>query len=95
MKGDSSSDLYGVWLIVTHKVQANKATLRFVNDIGADTQEVEFTINSDGTYSYKAIGKNFIKKGYWKTLREYSSSIKIRINRRLNFKARNIDSPSL
>ena len=81
MKGDSSSDLYGVWLIVTHKVQANKATLRFVNDIGADTQEVEFTINSDGTYSYKAI--------------EYSSSIKIRINRRLNFKAQNIDSPSL
>ncbi|MCG2650969.1 hypothetical protein [Alloprevotella tannerae] len=79
MKGNSSGDLYGVWLIVTHKVQANKATLRFVNDIGADTQEVEFTINSDGTYSYKAIGKNFIKKAIGRRLESIPAQLKFEL----------------
>ena len=77
--GKMNGYLKGDWLIVTHKIQANKATLRFVNDIGADAQEVELTINPDGTYDYKAIGKNLIKKAVGRRLESIPTQLRFEL----------------
>ena len=58
---------------------SNKATLRFVNDIGEDAQEVELTINPDGTYDYKAIGKNLIKKAVGRRLESIPTQLRFEL----------------
>lgn len=62
MHGYMDGNIYGTWMLITHKIEGNKATLRFSNDIGSDTQNIEFTLNPDSTYTYKAVGGNDIKR---------------------------------
>ena len=62
MEGDSSERLYGTWFLMSHSIKGNCATLRFTNDIGSDSQTVEFCRQADGTYTFHATGTLMLKK---------------------------------
>ena len=61
--GYINGNVYGTWLMVSHKVKSDrKATLRFSNDLGSDAQTIEIEILNDSTLSYRATGSAVIKK---------------------------------
>lgn len=62
LDGTDNNHVYGVWMLLKFSVDGNKATLRFSNDIGSDSQDVLLTLNADGTLQYAALGANNIKK---------------------------------
>lgn len=62
MHGYLNGRIYGTWLLVSHRIDGNKATLRFSNDQGADSQTVEICLLNDSTLSYKAVGANNIRR---------------------------------
>lgn len=62
MRGDTDENLYGTWMILSHKIDGKKAILRMTNDIGSDAQTIEFTQINDSTFRYRAIGSNEVKK---------------------------------
>ena len=43
-------------------MKRGKAILRFTNEIGADSQDVELTQTADGNYFYRTLGGNNVKK---------------------------------
>ena len=55
-------DIYGTWMLTKHSIQGRKAKLRFSNDIGSDSQDIEWMQTSDSTYTYKAVGGNAIRR---------------------------------
>ena len=44
------------------EVKNGKAILRFTNEIGSDSQDVELTQTADGNYFYRTLGGNNVKK---------------------------------
>lgn len=58
----SGSGIYGTWMITKCSIKNNKATIRFSNDIGSDTQDIVLTQNADSTYSYHAVDGNNIRR---------------------------------
>ncbi len=62
MNGYLGGNVYGVWFLTSHKVEGNKATLRFSDDRGADSQTVVLTALPDSTFSYEALEGNNIRK---------------------------------
>ena len=62
MHGYLNGRIYGTWLLVSHHIEGNKATLRYSNDQGADSQTVEICMLNDSTLSYKAVGTNNIRR---------------------------------
>ena len=66
--GYMNGNIYGTWMLVKHEIKQNKAILRFTNDIGSDTQVVEFTLNPDHTYTYETIHGNSIRKAVGRKL---------------------------
>ncbi|MBR1594472.1 MAG: hypothetical protein IJ692_08080 [Alloprevotella sp.] len=62
MVGDTNENLYGTWMLLSHKVDGNKALLRMTNDIGSDAQDILFTQLTDSTFRYRAVGGNEVKK---------------------------------
>lgn len=54
--------IYGVWMLIKKEVKNGKAILRFTNDIGSDSQDIELTKTADGNYFYRTIGGNNVKK---------------------------------
>lgn len=78
MNGYMNGDIYGTWMLISHKIKGKKATLRFSNDIGADSQNIEFTQTSDSTYSYHAIDGNAIRKAVGRKLVKVVSDMTFR-----------------
>lgn len=76
--GYMNGNIYGTWMLVKHDINKNTATLRFTNDIGSDTQVVEFIQNADSTYSYQTLHGNAIKKAIGRKL--------VKITNRMTFK---------
>ena len=62
MHGYMQGGIYGTWMITRFKIKDNKATLRFSNDIGSDSQDIEFCQLTDSTYSYRAVNGNAIRR---------------------------------
>ena len=62
MHGYMQGGIYGTWKITRFKIKDNKATLRFSNDIGSDSQDIEFCQLTDSTYSYRAVNGNAIRR---------------------------------
>lgn len=62
MHGYLTGNIYGTWLMVSHKIKGNQATLRFTNDQGADSQTIELALVNDSTLAYHATGPAVIKK---------------------------------
>ena len=68
MKGDSSRHLYGVWILTSFVMKPDHAVLRFSNDLGSESQTVNFYSQDDGTFRYHAIGGNEVRKSSGKKL---------------------------
>ena len=68
MNGYMNGDIYGTWMLISHKEKNGKATLRFSNDIGSDSQNIEFTQQSDSIFNYQAVGGNAIKRAKGRSL---------------------------
>lgn len=62
LNGKTRNHVYGVWTLVKFVIQDKKAKLRFVNDIGSDTQDVTLTVIDDETLDYAATGGNSIRR---------------------------------
>lgn len=60
--GYMNGRIYGTWMLVKHEIKEQTATLRFSNDIGSDTQVIEFIQNPDKTYTYQTVHGNAIRK---------------------------------
>lgn len=62
LEGTTNNHVYGVWMLIRHSVEDNKAKLRFTNDIGSDSQDIALTLVNDSTLEYTAVGGNAIRK---------------------------------
>lgn len=78
MAGYMRGDIYGTWMLTSHAVKGKKALLRFSNDIGSDSQNIEFTQVSDSVYTYHAVGGNEIRKASGRKL--------VKVSGEMNFK---------
>lgn len=68
MNGYMNGNIYGTWMLVKHSIEGNTAHLRLSNDIGSDTQDIDFTLNPDSTYTYDAVGGNAIRRAVGRKL---------------------------
>lgn len=69
MHGYMKDGIYGTWMITKFTIKDdNKAVIRFSNDIGSDSQDIEFTQKTDSTYTYHAIGGNSIRRAVGRKL---------------------------
>lgn len=64
LDGKTNNHVYGVWMLLKFELSADgrKVKLRFSNDIGSDSQDVELTLVDNDTIKYEAIGTNAIRK---------------------------------
>lgn len=68
MHGYMKDGIYGTWMITKFNIKDQKATIRFSNDIGSDSQDIEFTPKSDSLYTYHAVGANSIRRAVGRKL---------------------------
>lgn len=68
MNGYMNGDIYGTWMTTAHQIKDNKATIRFINDIGSDTQTIDFTQVNDSTFTYRAVNGNAIRRAVGRKL---------------------------
>lgn len=68
MHGYMKDGIYGTWMITKFNIKDQKATIRFSNDIGSDSQDIEFTQESDSLYTYHAVGGNSIRRAVGRKL---------------------------
>lgn len=68
MHGYMKDGIYGTWMITKFNIKDQKATIRFSNDIGSDSQDIEFTQKSDSLYTYHAVGANSIRRAVGRKL---------------------------
>lgn len=68
MHGYMCDGIYGTWMITKCHIKGKKATIRFSNDIGSDSQDIEFIQQSDSTYTYHTIGGNAIRRAVGRKL---------------------------
>lgn len=62
LHGYMNGRIYGMWLLTSHTIEGNAATLRFSNDQGADAQTIRITHINDSIYQYEAVGGNEVKR---------------------------------
>ena len=62
MNGFMHGNIYGIWLLTSHKIEGKTATLRFSNDQGSDAQTVRLIALSDSVLMYKAVDGNSIRR---------------------------------
>lgn len=62
LDGKSNNHVYGVWMLIRHSIEGNKAKLRFSNDIGSDSQDILLTQVNDSTFTFNATGSNSLRK---------------------------------
>ena len=68
MHGYMKDGIYGTWMITKFNIKDQKATIRFSNDIGSDSQDIEFIQKSDSLYTYHAVGANSIRRAVGRKL---------------------------
>ena len=68
MHGYMKDGIYGTRMITKFNIKDQKATIRFSNDIGSDSQDIEFTQKSDSLYTYHAVGGNSIRRAVGRKL---------------------------
>lgn len=78
MHGYMNGGIYGTWMLISHKTNGKKATLRFSNDIGSDSQNIEFTQTSDSTFTYHAVGGNAIRRAVGRKLVKVTDSMQFK-----------------
>ena len=68
VNGYMQGNIYGVWMLTKFTTKKKKATLRFSNDLGADSQTIQLTFLNDSTIKYEAIDGNHIKRAHKRKL---------------------------
>lgn len=68
MHGYMRDGIYGTWMIVQSELKDKKALIRFSNDIGSDSQDIEFVQQNDSTFTYETKGGNAIRKAVGRKL---------------------------
>lgn len=69
MNGYMKDGIYGTWMVTKSTIKSDhKAIVRFSNDIGSDSQDIELTLNADSTYTYHAVGGNAIRRAVGRKL---------------------------
>lgn len=79
LDGFTNNDVYGVWMLINHRVEGKKAYLRFTNDIGSDSQDIVLTQTGDSTFTYTASNPNVIRKVDGRKLVKIPSSMNLRL----------------
>lgn len=75
MGGYMNGRIYGTWMLVDADVEKRRARLRFTNDIGSDSQTIEFTQLSDSTFHYRTLNGNNVKKVVKRKLEKISGEM--------------------
>lgn len=75
MHGYMCDGIYGTWMITKCSIQGKKAKIRFSNDIGSDSQDVEFVQQTDSTYSYRAVGGNAVRRAVGRKLVKFTDQM--------------------
>lgn len=75
LDGKSNFHVYGVWMLIRHSIEGNKAKLRFSNDIGSDSQDVTLIQVNDSTYEFCTTGNNSLRKVEGKKLVKIPSTM--------------------
>ena len=75
MHGYMKDGIYGTWMITKCHIDGSCAHIRFSNDIGSDTQDVELKIKDNNTYAYHAIGGNAVRKAVGRKLVKVSGDM--------------------
>ncbi|MGM9687749.1 MAG: hypothetical protein ACI3YD_01745 [Alloprevotella sp.] len=78
MNGYMQGGIYGTWMLTRHKVKGSTARLRFSNDIGSDSQDIDFRQVSDSVFTYQAVGGNAIRKAVGTKLVKVTGSMVFR-----------------
>lgn len=68
MHGYLTGRLHDMWFITNCILKDGKAYVEFTNDLGADSQDVVFSLTDDGNLNYNAQGTNYIRRaenGHW------------------------------
>lgn len=68
MHGYMRDGIYGTWMIVQSEAKDKEALIRFSNDIGSDSQDIEFTQQNDSIFIYQTKGGNAIRKAVGRKL---------------------------
>lgn len=75
MHGYMRDGIYGTWMIVKSEIKNNQAIIRFSNDIGSDSQDIEFTQQNDSTFTYQTKGGNAIRKAVGRKLEKVTGEM--------------------
>lgn len=78
LRGESSSNLYGVWFVLSAKREHGHLRLRLSNDTGADSQTVEFKYEPDGSYTWNSTGTNRLTRAENRKLVKIGTHYKFR-----------------
>lgn len=73
--------IYGMWLLTSHTIENNTATLRFSNDQGSDAQTIRFTQLNDSIFQYEAMDGNEVKKVQGRKLVKIPSTLQFKRTR--------------
>lgn len=68
MHGYLTGRLHDVWFITDCSLKDGKAYVEFTNDLGADSQDVVFSVTKDGNLIYNVQGTNYVRRaenGHW------------------------------
>lgn len=68
VRGYMHQGIYGTWMLIKHEIKGNKALLRFSNDIGSDSQNIEFEQVSDSVYHLRTVNGNALRKAVGRKL---------------------------
>lgn len=70
--------IYGTWMLITHEIKGRKALLRFSNDIGSDSQNIEFEQMNDSVYHLHAVNGNALRKAVGRKLVKVADHMEFR-----------------
>lgn len=62
LNGYMHGRIHGMWLLTSHAIDNDAATLRFTNDQGADSQTIRFSQLNDSIFRYETVDGNEVKK---------------------------------
>ena len=71
--------IYGTWMSTRVSIDGKKAVVRFSNDIGSESQDIELVQVSDSILTYRARGGNAIRKAVGRKLVKVTDQMTFRL----------------
>lgn len=76
--GYMNGRIYGTWMLTESTIKKKKAILRFSNDIGSDSQTVEFSFLNDSTFHFRTVGGNALRMAVKRKLEKYPGEMEMK-----------------